>query len=160
MPRPKPNPKIETARRQLGEVARRLGLIRRADAIMRAGGSLNIAARRLRAPIANLSRYFTAFRAGGVAALVPVAGSGRPSAIAKLAITTDEIRSIAALARRGNVTVACREFAALPGTRPELAAALSSRIPSSVVKAIRAALPKPDAPPWDAIWKRIDDARA
>lgn len=153
MPRHKDSPKIRSAQRQLREASRRFALIRRADAMMRGGKSLHSAARATGTPLANLSRYMAAFRAGGILAIVPLMSTGRPPVSAKLGLTADEIRAITTRVHRRNIAPACREYATLPGCRPELAVVLRGHLPSSVRAAIRAALPKPDAPPWDSIWK-------
>ncbi len=133
-------PSIASARRQLAETARRFRLVARADAMMRGKGrhSMRAAALRLRTPLANLSRFLAAFRGGGVAALVPGIGTGRPSETNRLRMTAAEIAGIAALVRRGQIAPACKAFAKRPDCRPELARALVGRIPVSIRSAVRA----------------------
>lgn len=137
-------PKYAPGEWQFIEGKRRLAIVRRAQGMMKKEGtSMNTAAKRLAVPVANLWRYLAAFRTGGAAGLVPEVGTGRPSAADCLSVTRAEIRAIARLTRTENgIEGACRKFAKLPDCRRKLARTLKGKIPVSIRRMIKAAMPK------------------
>ena len=145
---PAPKRARSVAPYQLREFGRRAAILEKVLIMIRAGESLNAAARETGEPLANLSRYVRAFRAIGIAGLVPAERPGAKSSAAKLALTEAEATAIAALSyrivRHEDIVAGCRAYAAHPECRPELQAVLSGRIPNSVRKAIKAHIPKHD----------------
>lgn len=119
---------------------RRIAAVLRCLALIRQGHSLNGAARKMGEPVGNLHSWLSKYSKGGFPNVIPGASTGRRSIVGIYQIATAELVAIAELAETRGIDAACREYAARPDTRPELARYFQTR--PRVPAVLRAAINK------------------